>query len=119
MLNMSMGGSPRKGQILALIMAVFATVLLAAAQVRADTPKPDPKHDRGLKDAPKLITDTGVPCDMVDAMYIGSGSTTKDGKTITGDTYEVSCKPDIGYFLLAFPQAARIAPSTAFRRKPG
>jgi hypothetical protein len=79
-------------------VAILSLVFMLLSQAVHAEERIDPKkRERGLKDAPQLIIDSNVSCELNDAIYTGQGRIKKDGKDLKADTFEVSCKSGQGY----------------------
>lgn len=84
---------------LATVLALFALTPVTA--MAAAPTKKDPaealmaakNHERGLAEAPAVVTATGVKCTIDDARLIGEDKKTKQAY------YEVACKEGLGYIV--------------------
>jgi hypothetical protein len=92
--------------LIGLAAALMAVLIAPAAASAATTtpPKPPPldpaKHAQGMKDAPGVITASGVDCQLADARFIGEST---DPKTkLASKYYELACKGSEG-FIVAVP----------------
>jgi len=81
--------------VLALAITAPATMVMAAKKP-AEAGGVDAKsREKGMTDAPALITAAGLSCTLADARWIGA-----DAKTKTG-YYEIACNPGLGGVIVA------------------
>jgi len=58
-------------------------------------------REKGMKDAPALVSQSGRACTVSDALYKGSAKNKNaEGKTVTTDVYEVACQEGLGLIVL-------------------
>ena len=118
---------------MALVALAFAALGPVAAQAAApELPKVTKADiDRGMKEAPAVVADSGVACTVVNARFIGTMIMTptgadpkaKDTKPIPVTGYEVACKEGLGYTVLTMKPkatandciASSLSPSLACR----
>lgn len=90
-----------------LAAALVVAVMAPAAVMAAKKPAPaavapggvDPKaREKGMADAPALVTSAGLACTVADARFIGEDK--KAGQSF----YEVACSPGLGGVLLVKPE---------------
>jgi hypothetical protein len=78
--------------LMSLIITVLLALGLSNTASAATTPYNEKDLARGLKEAPAVVTAAGIPCEVVAAAYVGTGTTNDaGGKPVKGDTYEVAC----------------------------
>lgn len=84
-------------------LALMASLVMGQAAYAADAAptKIDPKNvQKGMAEAPAVITAGNIPCTLTNALYIGASNVkTADGKGTKGQTYEVACKDAPGWIL--------------------
>lgn len=85
----------------------FSLAAEAAAQVRAQTPRrmnaaeiSAVQRQRGAAEAPAVVQAANVPCDITEALWVGSAG---QGATAQ-NAYEVACRTGLGYVLVTRPQ---------------
>lgn len=82
--------------VLGLLVMAPATTVSAAKKPAAAEGGVDAKaREKGMADAPALVTAAGLSCTLSDARWIGA-----DGKT-KQDFYEIACNPGLGGVLIA------------------
>ena len=112
------------GEAVARELAGLGAQLVCCARTKADI-------DRGMKEAPAVVADSGVACTVVNARFIGTMIMTptgadpkaKDTKPIPVTGYEVACKEGLGYTVLTMKPkatandciASSLSPSLACR----
>jgi hypothetical protein len=86
------------------IIAAMAMALCGQQALAADAPpafKMDPKvHAQSMKDAPAIIQQANVPCEMTDAYLVGSADEKVGGKPSKASATEVACGSGMGYFII-------------------
>ncbi|MEI9889717.1 MAG: hypothetical protein WDN45_02900 [Caulobacteraceae bacterium] len=94
----------RLGVVAAMAMALCGQQALAA-DAPAGPPKLDPKiHAQSMADAPALVQATGLKCDVTDAMLLGVGDETINGKKFKSSFYEIACgQGGLGYVFKSVP----------------
>ncbi len=94
------------GQVDAAGNKITATRPSAPKSDTPAAPRPTPISDedraRGMKEAPAVVTEAKVPCEIGEARYVGEASADHDGKTVKGKAYEVACLSNQGFFLIHF-----------------
>lgn len=93
------------------LAAVLASVVLAPSGADAASRKDamaalyaEKMHEKGLADAPGLLKQGGLTCDVADARMIGQDET----NTIA--VYEVACKDNMGFVIQAKPGEKKTPP---------
>ncbi len=83
--------------VLALAVMAPATMVLAAKKpAPAAATGVDPKaREKGMADAPALVTAAGLSCTVSDARWIGADAKTKSA------FYEIACNPGLGGVIVA------------------
>lgn len=115
------------GLAAALFAAALSPVAAFAADKKADAAKAaaDAKsHETGMKEAPALAQQAGLPCTITDATYMGSGKMKgADGKEQTVKLYELVCSEGLGYLIQAkdgeAPQGFDCLAMSRNKPKPG
>ncbi|MEO6339062.1 MAG: hypothetical protein ABIO39_03390 [Caulobacteraceae bacterium] len=101
------------------VIAALAALALGAAPLAAQAAAPKPAEaaakappglskenkEKGKKEAPAIISGSGVACTMNDAAFLGNSEEKVDGKAVKTNVYEVACSEGIGYVLLSKPNA--------------
>ena len=92
-------------------LSPIAAHAAAAAPEAAKITKAD--IDKGMKEAPAVLTEGGVACSVVNARFIGAltlpaDPKVKDSKPTTVNGYEVACKEGGGYSMLTMKPKAMI-----------
>jgi len=84
-------------------LAIFAaaiTLIFGTSQAfAASNSVTEKSRAAGMADAPALITEAKLPCDLSDAHYIGEASVKVDGKSVKGKSYEIACKGSAGWII--------------------
>jgi len=81
---------------LALFVAAPATSVMAAKKPAASADGVDAKaREKGMAEAPALVTASGLSCTVTDARWIGADSKTKQ------NYYEIACSPGLGGVLIS------------------
>jgi hypothetical protein len=92
----------------------FALIVMALGlgqPAQAQTSKQSAERARAVEmaqateDAGKLVVKYGLPCEVVEASSLGETDAIKDGKKLTVNTYEVSCKNLQGFLLTEYKNA--------------
>ena len=104
---------------LGMALAAMAFAALAPVVAQAAAPAELPKItkveiDKGMKEAPAVVAETGVACTVVNARFIGTMTMSptgadpkaKDTKPVPVNGYEVACKEGLGYTVLAMKPTA-------------
>ncbi len=101
----------RLGMAIAAMLIAGLAPMAAQAAPAAEAPKITKADiDRGMKEAPAVIAQTGVACTVTNARFIGALSLppadpkAKGAKPISVNGYEVACKEGMGYSLLTMPE---------------
>jgi hypothetical protein len=82
--------------VLTLAIMAPATMVMAARKPAEAAGGVDAKsREKGMTDAPALITATGLSCTLTDARWIGADAKTKSG------FYEIACNPGLGGVIVA------------------
>jgi hypothetical protein len=87
------------GFVAALALAVFGQPALAA-----DAFKIDPKvQQQSMKDAPALVQQAGLDCQLSNAYLLGQSEDKVGGKSVKSNIYELACGPGLGYIFVSKP----------------
>ena len=92
--------------IAAVLITALAPLTAQAAAPAAELPKiTKVELDRGMKEAPAVLADSGVACTLTNARFIAAltlpaDPKVKDSKPTPVNGYEVACKEGLGYSLL-------------------
>jgi hypothetical protein len=93
MIKFNQGQSPFRIVALAAIGFALAFGQSQAANIT------DKSRATGMMDAPALIQEGNIPCELADANYVGESNLSLDGKTVKGKTYEIACKNATGWIV--------------------
>ena len=102
---------------MALVAVAFAALAPVAAQAAAPAELPKitkTEIDKGMKEAPAVLAETGTTCTIVNARFIGTmimaptgvDPKSKEAKPAPVAGYEVACKEGMGYTLLTMKPTA-------------
>jgi hypothetical protein len=61
---------------------------------------------QGMTDAPAVIAQSKVKCDLIKAFFIADGNVKINGKNVKGKIYEVACKDGPGFILSTSPEGS-------------
>jgi hypothetical protein len=87
-------------------LVAAAVAALAGHAFAAEATKIDPaKHAQGLKEAPAVVEQLGLNCDVADALFLGNSTDKFNGKEVKSSVYEVACRNGLGYLLSSKPPA--------------
>ena len=91
--------------LLAALMVALAAPAASAAPKAATVDKAS--REAGMKDAPALVQEAGVNCQVQDARLAGKIAPDKKTGSLGGSVYEVSCGPGtVGFIMVAPPGGA-------------
>ncbi len=111
--------------------AALAAVLVAGLAPAGAQAAPAPEAvkitkadiDKGMKEAPAVLTEAGVACTITNARFIGAltlpaDPKVKDAKPTTVNGYEVACKEGGGYSMLTMKPKAMVQDCIASASSP-